>query len=334
MRGENNDAIAKSVLAHGTSPRARGKRRTARSSLGRLRNIPACAGKTGVRCSRSCTGMEHPRVRGENGQPHLSGKPHDGTSPRARGKHRSQSRFDVSVRNIPACAGKTIINQVSSDKATEHPRVRGENLFAKAWLHTHQGTSPRARGKLHDERFHPVDRGNIPACAGKTAHQVLCGFATEEHPRVRGENSGVFADLQKISGTSPRARGKRAKTESRAKAARNIPACAGKTSTANRVVILDKEHPRVRGENTLRLRTVHNRDGTSPRARGKHPQKHRKIQPQRNIPACAGKTVLFIVSVMKKPEHPRVRGENSRDDELDYSLRGTSPRARGKLWQG
>ena len=51
---------------------------------------------------------------------------------------------------------------------------------------------------------------NIPACAGKTVVAVAIRLLLEEHPRVRGENGVVSMFDIRISGTSPRARGKRA----------------------------------------------------------------------------------------------------------------------------
>ena len=72
-------------------------------------------------------------------------------------------------------------------------------------------------------------RGNIPACAGKTAPHAMRSAAPQEHPRVRGENAGLFYKAMLSKGTSPRARGKLLKTSVTKLCIRNIPACAGKT---------------------------------------------------------------------------------------------------------
>ena len=92
--------------------------------------------------------------------------------------------------------------------------------------------------------------------------------------------------------------------------ARNIPAYAGKTFLAKRPGNLPKEHPRVRGENTLLVFMGFNLGGTSPRARGKPMRKRVIIIAWRNIPACAGKTSPGEPAFRRKKEHPRVRGEN------------------------
>ena len=107
MRGENGWLILKYVMPLGTSPRARGKRRTLLLRLLRLRNIPACAGKTTRFIFSNVAMAEHPRVRGENTVQLNSLLNLFGTSPRARGKRFEGILAAVSHRNIPACAGKT-----------------------------------------------------------------------------------------------------------------------------------------------------------------------------------------------------------------------------------
>ena len=71
-------------------------------------------------------------------------------------------------RNIPAYAGKTIMQFEQLKQTTEHPRVCGENMGHYGDPTTSTGTSPRMRGKLH-RHLRPGDN-------------------SEEHPRVCGEN--------------------------------------------------------------------------------------------------------------------------------------------------
>ena len=66
----------------------------------------------------------------------------------------------------------------------------------------------------------------------------------------------------------------------------------------------------MRGENWRRVGLNLLSGGTSPRARGKpEAQIQAEIQ-QRNIPACAGKTIGLGLLEPQIQEHPRVRGEN------------------------
>ena len=136
------------------------------------------------------------------------------------------------MRNIPACAGKTTPNRGCTPQSTEHPRVRGENHRKAQGLTTPYGTSPRARGKLYLAEDKQQEFRNIPACAGKTLVGKMGSVFDEEHPRVRGENSSRVSSWVKISGTSPRARGKPYDYKDAGQTIRNIPACAGKTPVA------------------------------------------------------------------------------------------------------
>ncbi len=72
--------------------------------------------------------------------------------------------------------------------------------------------------------------GLIPACAGKTDHQVASKAATGAHPRVCGENPVRVGETPSLSGSSPRVRGKPTALSFIFHNAGLIPACAGKTS--------------------------------------------------------------------------------------------------------
>ena len=85
-------------------------------------------------------------------------------------------------------------------------------------------------------------------------------------------------------------RGKHVKTITDAVVYRNIPAYAGKTGSGQPIMELDKEHPRVCGENGFILIGQANCFGTSPRMRGKLEWQIRANQGYGNIPAYAGKT--------------------------------------------
>ena len=170
-------------------------------------------------------------MRGENEQGTKTISHQPGTSPRARGKHLHLQPWLAVNRNIPACAGKTRHRNLTTLSMREHPRVRGENVVDNTKAEKEAGTSPRARGKLMCFSSHFRDRGNIPACAGKT-RKTLPGRTTKrEHPRVRGENIKAYSRYFWLRGTSPRARGKHYLNGDCPPGKRNIPACAGKTHT-------------------------------------------------------------------------------------------------------
>ena len=87
---------------------------------------------------------------------------------------------------------------------------------------------------------------------------------------MRGENLDGWREWGMGDGTSPRARGKPARAYGHGHIGRNIPACAGKTASAQESFCTTEEHPRVRGENNSLCLSLSDKP--------------------RNIPACAGKT--------------------------------------------
>ena len=110
----------------------------------------------------------------------------------------------------------------------------------------------------------------------------------------------------------------------------NIPAYAGKTQLPGFAVQSDQEHPRVCGENTIRILADVVAMGTSPRMRGKREHPRQGSYYQRNIPAYAGKTHTTGGKPQRDWEHPRVCGENAEPVTGRGGLEGTSPRMRGK----
>ena len=152
-------------------------------------------------------------------------------------------------RNIPAYAGKTGHWAVSSRKNAEHPRVCGENEREFISHPHHAGTSPRMRGKLALLQKPVKHVRNIPAYAGKTSFTTWVTSYQEEHPRVCGENHIDTRLSTDRIGTSPRMRGKPTGGAKVGSEIRNIPAYAGKTCAWHTSRIVNKEHPRVCGEN-------------------------------------------------------------------------------------
>ena len=146
------------------------------------------------------------------------------------------------------------------------------------------------RGKRQARRRNASSTGNIPAYAGKTAIAISSGLVKPEHPRVCGENLFVGDVIGQGKGTSPRMRGKHAAGVSRNLRSRNIPAYAGKTSSAFFSASSFSEHPRVCGENHHCYQHPKLQHGTSPRMRGKHRPVQINFLVIRNIPAYAGKT--------------------------------------------
>ncbi len=154
---------------------------------------------------------------------------------------------------------------------TAHPRVRGDNGFAR------------------DIERPPVRR--IPACAGTTQRRSSPRWTRTAHPRVRGDNDERGVAVSGLFGASPRARGQPLDSARRSREQRRIPACAGTTREVS-------DRPCEPG-------------GASPRARGQPRVLDGEGVRQRRIPACAGTTRGPCASCTRLAAHPRVRGDNN-----------------------
>ena len=133
------------------------------------------------------------------------------------------------------------------------------------------------------------------------------------------------------AGSSPRVRGKPANPGIHTNPEGLIPACAGKTECHTGKNSRERAHPRVCGENREK-HSVHERvRGSSPRVRGKPQQAPIRVNADRLIPACAGKTIECHPAATEGEAHPRVCGENSCESFTVSCVGGSSPRVRGKL---
>ena len=260
---------------------------------------------------RMLDGGAHPRVCGENSNSVAGERNRAGSSPRVRGKLRPRLRPRPYPRLIPACAGKTIMEQTADAHGKAHPRVCGENGHRLGLGQFQLGSSPRVRGKPHDGMVSRSRDGLIPACAGKTSYSCRCPRGVWAHPRVCGENWATVSTPCAFSGSSPRVRGKPSSHVFDLTTLRLIPACAGKTFRVRPMIFRSGAHPRVCGENARTRARLAQLRGSSPRVRGKLEFGVFQTHSIRLIPACAGKTGDVENGTPKRWAHPRVCGENS-----------------------
>ena len=308
--GENVGHVAGVIGPDGSSPRVRGKLSPGLPEDQPDGLIPARAGKTEAGRINQQHSTAHPRACGENFWEVAMEHEKPGSSPRVRGKLHCGRARRVPVRLIPACAGKTISQALRSCGGI--------------------GSSPRVRGKPREEDPRRPRRGLIPARAGKTTSPTAASTSAWAHPRACGENPATARWVARISGSSPRVRGKLLEDHNRCRDAGLIPARAGKTARSDAPAAGPQAHPRACGENTPNLGDIQSRDGSSPRVRGKRPQGHERGDQIGLIPARAGKTQGSCPAGGGGPAHPRACGENQPCDTRCSEGRGSSPRVRGK----
>ena len=186
--GENTMVRTEASAEFGSSPLTRGKLDDNRHHLALLGLIPAHAGKTPDADTPPPDATAHPRSRGENLGVPCRLRAIAGSSPLTRGKPTSPGTTPPPPRLIPAHAGKTRFQLTLPEKASAHPRSRGENSRCFTALIEAIGSSPLTRGKLFSRVTGRPPRRLIPAHAGKTSAASACLLRTGAHPRSRGEN--------------------------------------------------------------------------------------------------------------------------------------------------
>ena len=126
--------------------------------------------------------------------------------------------------------------------------MRGEYRICLCFRCFCRGSPPLARGVLCKS---PVCNTLIritPACAGSTPSGSDADGDRKDHPRLRGEYE-FGQDLEsEEQGSPPLARGVQSFSDKRMVFRRITPACAGSTNRFHSDLLVNEDHPRLRGE--------------------------------------------------------------------------------------
>ena len=323
--------------------------------------IPAGAGKSGKRSARRHRQQDHPRGCGEKQCRAVRGRRSPGSSPRVRGKDYSHELRWVPEGIIPAGAGKSNAGLSEEGGRQDHPRGCGEKYSTTAPSVVSAGSSPRVRGKVGGGLRHmpatriipagagksaprraaepdPADHprgcfaGIIPAGAGKSAPGRKGRQALEDHPRGCGEKGGHVRPAPPEEGSSPRVRGKDAKSGKFICNGGIIPAGAGKSCAKQRGIPQLRDHPRGCGEKLALVFLTFCSMGSSPRVRGKAGGGLVLHHRAGIIPAGAGKSRQGGSKRAPAGDHPRGCGEKAEPSPDRNARQGSSPRVRGKAF--
>ena len=188
VRGDVMVGMFGTATILGSPPRARGRRAGCRSSVGLVGLTPACAGTSHHAGPGGAAIGAHPRVRGDVAAATVCQRGHEGSPPRARGRHAGRHMTPNGLGLTPACAGTSSAWVAVVPPSRAHPRVRGDVQLVE---------------RLRGDRL-----GLTPACAGtsttRTARQTWPGA----HPRVRGDVMPAMTAADLPGGSPPRARGR------------------------------------------------------------------------------------------------------------------------------
>ena len=252
----------------GSSPLARGSRRSDRLLLVGRGLIPARAGLTaGARMSLTM-GRAHPRSRGAHSSEATRRMRERGSSPFARGSQHGRQEDRRREGLIPARAGLTGRRRRRTRSRGAHPRSRGAHTGFTTGTTASLGSSPLARGSLAAGAPGEAELGLIPARAGLTADRWSGTAAERAHPRSRGAHPARVETTCEPVGSSPLARGSPRPGGWFGAGVGLIPARAGLTSRLWATLPRGRAHPRSRGAHSSASVTIRSSGGSSPLARG------------------------------------------------------------------
>ena len=147
---------------------------------------------------------------------------------------------------------------------------------------------------------------------------------------MRGEDLSFLCRTPWRRGSPPHARGRLTAIRPLLKCRRITPACAGKTGFFSASGPRAKDHPRMRGEDLSGGVGGAATAGSPPHARGRLIAPFGRQLPRRITPACAGKTMLKAIDVLRPQDHPRMRGEDCGGLDMGVEAAGSPPHARGR----
>ena len=165
-----------------------------------------------------------------------------------RGKEDRRTHTHKTHGITPACAGKSRIHRVCTDRHRDHPRMCGEKDFKSAHPSQQLGSPPRMRGKVLQWCREDFFSGITPAYAGKSNRRGSPQYNNRDHPRVCGEKFFLIGLHPNTQGSPPRMRGKATVAVVLAFRLRITPAYAGKSGLVTPHAPFRMDHPRVCGE--------------------------------------------------------------------------------------
>ena len=110
---------------------------------------------------------------------------------------------------------------------------------------------------------------------------------------------------------------------------RITPACAGNSPFCLSACRVNRDHPRLRGEQAKLLAGIAGVGGSPPLARGTAFAFFCFSSLSGITPACAGNSDFGIIIYPLHGDHPRLRGEQTTNTVYEQHIQGSPPLARG-----
>ena len=194
---------------------------------------------------------DHPRIRGKDTVLTRTEAILQGSPPHTRERHSLQEEQRFQCRITPAYAGKTLCLQERRQYSRDHPRIRGKDIFIFGGITSESGSPPHTRERPAVLTNSLSLSGITPAYAGKTMKIIGNIAAYRDHPRIRGKDASKDTQDNDSVGSPPHTRERRCGSCSDISSLGITPAYAGKTSLCSRPNMMSKDHPRIRGKDSI-----------------------------------------------------------------------------------
>ena len=212
-----------------------------------------------------------------------------------------------------------------------HPRMGGEQMYARLLPAFSSGSSPHGRGTVCRRPGYRPPLRFIPAWAGNRFSMASRRARCAVHPRMGGEQSTWTCCALIWRGSSPHGRGTAPPEGLPAGDTRFIPAWAGNRFQPLPVSSSETVHPRMGGEQGDVRPERKEPFGSSPHGRGTVRKNLLCLPVHRFIPAWAGNRGLPGCPVTREAVHPRMGGEQSPGPAVSWLPFGSSPHGRGTV---
>ena len=175
---------------------------------------------------------------------------------------------NLELRITPAYAGSSAKQAKAAGVVEDHPRIRGEQCLLMGNLRLTAGSPPHTRGAVGPNDYVDTEERITPAYAGSRVRRTCWSWMSEDHPRIRGEQTPSCPVSTCHAGSPPHTRGAVALIISLVVTCRITPAYAGSSHSILRLQWYRPDHPRIRGEQFVQDDDVAIVSGSPPHTRG------------------------------------------------------------------
>ena len=191
------------------------------------------------------------------------------------------------------------------------------------------GSPPHTRG--HELGSHRLgqDPGITPAYAGTCIPGCAVRIRCRDHPRIRGDMTTFSSGSSQETGSPPHTRGHGSSWPRDAPEVRITPAYAGTCSRSGSSPVQQADHPRIRGDMSVKISKYSEPKGSPPHTRGHVIHMASSLSRNGITPAYAGTCQHSGFDSLRIQDHPRIRGDMPAHWGWCCQLSGSPPHTRG-----